>query len=42
MNHVDGTFGPLPVSPLVPGHEIVGRVTEIGPAVSRHQVGDLV
>lgn len=23
----DGRFGPLPVSPLVPGHEIVGRVT---------------
>lgn len=42
MNFVDGTFGPLPVSPLVPGHEIVGRVTETGPAVTRHQVGDLV
>ncbi|MFD9650922.1 NAD(P)-dependent alcohol dehydrogenase [Streptomyces mirabilis] len=42
MNYVDGSFGPLAVSPLVPGHEIVGRVTEIGPEVSRHQVGDLV
>lgn len=28
--------------PMVPGHEIVGRVTEVGPAVSRFQVGDLV
>ncbi|MEU9397611.1 NAD(P)-dependent alcohol dehydrogenase [Streptomyces sp. NPDC048324] len=42
MNFVDGSFGPLPVSPLVPGHEIVGRVTETGSAVTRHQVGDLV
>jgi uncharacterized zinc-type alcohol dehydrogenase-like protein len=42
MNFVDGSFGPLPVSPLVPGHEIVGRVTETGTDVTRHQVGDLV
>ncbi|MEW2260396.1 NAD(P)-dependent alcohol dehydrogenase [Streptomyces sp. NPDC047869] len=42
MNFVDGSFGPLPVSPLVPGHEIVGRVTETGSDVTRHQVGDLV
>ncbi|WP_331750038.1 NAD(P)-dependent alcohol dehydrogenase (plasmid) [Streptomyces longwoodensis] len=42
MNFVDGSFGPLPVSPLVPGHEIVGRVTDTGSAVTRHQVGDLV
>lgn len=42
MNYVDGTFGPLAISPLVPGHEIVGRVTETGPEVTRHQVGDLV
>jgi uncharacterized zinc-type alcohol dehydrogenase-like protein len=42
MNFVGGEFGPLPVSPLVPGHEIVGRVTETGSEVTRHQVGDLV
>ncbi|ALO92405.1 NADP-dependent alcohol dehydrogenase [Streptomyces hygroscopicus subsp. limoneus] len=42
MNFVDGSFGSLPVSPLVPGHEIVGRVTETGSDVTRHQVGDLV
>ncbi|MCX4409678.1 MULTISPECIES: NAD(P)-dependent alcohol dehydrogenase [unclassified Streptomyces] len=42
INFVGGAFGPLPISPLVPGHEIVGRVTEIGPEVTRHQVGDLV
>ena len=27
---------------LAPGHEIVGRVTEVGSDVSRHKVGDLV
>ena len=30
------------VYPCVPGHEIVGRVAEIGEAVTLHQVGDLV
>lgn len=28
--------------PLVPGHEIVGRITEIGSAVKKYHVGDLV
>ncbi|MFI5936537.1 NAD(P)-dependent alcohol dehydrogenase [Actinoplanes sp. NPDC051494] len=28
--------------PLVPGHELVGRVTETGSAVTAHRVGDLV
>jgi uncharacterized zinc-type alcohol dehydrogenase-like protein len=37
-----GDFGPLPASPLVPGHEIVGVVTEVGGEVTRHQVGDRV
>jgi uncharacterized zinc-type alcohol dehydrogenase-like protein len=30
------------VYPCMPGHEIVGRVTRIGAAVTRHDVGDLV
>ena len=30
------------VYPIVPGHEIVGRVAEIGAGVSRHRVGDRV
>jgi alcohol dehydrogenase (NADP+) len=29
------------VYPCVPGHEIVGRVTQVGAAVTRFQVGDL-
>ncbi|MNQ07331.1 Aldehyde reductase YahK [compost metagenome] len=28
--------------PLVPGHEIIGRVSAIGTSVSNHQVGDIV
>jgi uncharacterized zinc-type alcohol dehydrogenase-like protein len=28
--------------PLVPGHEIVGRVAQVGPEVTKHKVGDLV
>jgi uncharacterized zinc-type alcohol dehydrogenase-like protein len=28
--------------PVVPGHEIVGTVTAVGPDVTRHQVGDTV
>jgi len=30
------------VYPIVPGHEIIGRVTAVGSAVSRHRAGDLV
>jgi len=30
------------IYPCVPGHEIVGRVREVGAAVTRHQVGDVV
>ncbi len=29
------------VYPIVPGHEIVGRVTRVGPAVSKYKPGDL-
>ncbi|MGC4116843.1 MAG: NAD(P)-dependent alcohol dehydrogenase [Myxococcales bacterium] len=31
-----------PAYPVVPGHEIVGRVTKVGSAVTRHKAGDLV
>jgi alcohol dehydrogenase (NADP+) len=30
------------VYPVVPGHEIVGRVTRVGSAVGKHKAGDLV
>ncbi|KIU51509.1 MULTISPECIES: NAD(P)-dependent alcohol dehydrogenase [Pseudomonas] len=32
----------IAVYPLMPGHEIVGKVTAVGASVSRYQVGDLV
>src|SRR3954454_9727639 len=30
------------VYPIVPGHEIVGRVAKVGSVVTKHKVGDLV
>jgi alcohol dehydrogenase (NADP+) len=30
------------IYPCVPGHEIIGRVVEVGPGVSRFKVGDVV
>ena len=41
IHTVNGDWGPQPF-PVVPGHEIVGRVTEVGSAVTDHQVGDRV
>ena len=31
-----------PHYPVVPGHEIIGRVLEVGPKVTKYKVGDLV
>ncbi|MFC4783964.1 NAD(P)-dependent alcohol dehydrogenase [Nocardioides sp. MAHUQ-72] len=41
IHTVNGDWGPQPF-PVVPGHEIVGVVTEVGADVTRHQVGDRV
>ena len=41
IHTVNGDWGPQPF-PVTPGHEIVGRVTEVGSEVSRHSVGDRV
>jgi len=41
IHTVNGDWGPQPF-PVVPGHEIVGTVTEVGPEVSTHRVGDRV
>ena len=30
------------VYPCMPGHEVVGRVTQVGSSVTRHKVGDMV
>ncbi|MEU0313835.1 NAD(P)-dependent alcohol dehydrogenase [Nocardioides sp. NPDC006273] len=41
IHTVNGDWGRQPF-PVVPGHEIVGRVTEVGSSVTRHKVGDRV
>ena len=41
IHTVRGDWGPQPF-PVVPGHEIVGTVTEVGSEVGKHRVGDRV
>ena len=41
IHTVNGDWGPQPF-PVVPGHEIVGIVAEVGADVTRHRVGDRV
>lgn len=41
LHTVEGDL-PLPVLPLVPGHQIVGTVQELGGEVTRFQLGDRV
>jgi uncharacterized zinc-type alcohol dehydrogenase-like protein len=41
IHTVNGDWGPQPF-PVVPGHEIVGVVAEVGSAVTTHGVGDRV
>src|SRR5215218_1921482 len=41
IHTVNGDWGPQPF-PVVPGHENVGIVTEVGPEVTTHEVGDRV
>lgn len=41
LHTVNGDWGPQPY-PLIPGHEIVGRVTAIGPEVTKFSVGQNV
>ena len=41
LHTVNGDWGPQPY-PVVPGHEIVGRVLEVGPEVKKYKTGDHV
>lgn len=41
LHTVKGEWGPVDY-PMVPGHEIVGRVSRVGSSVARHKVGDIV
>lgn len=41
LDEIEGRTPPS-VLPMIPGHEVVGRVTEKGDRVTRHEVGDRV
>ncbi|NBX23141.1 MAG: NAD(P)-dependent alcohol dehydrogenase [Microbacteriaceae bacterium] len=41
IHTVKGDWGPQPF-PVVPGHEVIGRVAEVGSAVTKFAVGDRV
>jgi propanol-preferring alcohol dehydrogenase len=41
LDEIEGRTPPSAL-PMVPGHEVIGRVTETGAAVTRHAVGDRV
>lgn len=41
LDEIEGRTAP-PVLPVVPGHEVVGRVAEIGPGSHRYAIGDRV
>ncbi|MGI9222759.1 MAG: alcohol dehydrogenase catalytic domain-containing protein [Woeseiaceae bacterium] len=41
LDEIEGR-APPPVLPVIPGHEVVGRIVEIGNAVTQHAVGDRV
>jgi propanol-preferring alcohol dehydrogenase len=41
LDEIEGR-APPPLLPIVPGHEVVGYVDELGPGVSRHKPGDRV
>ena len=42
LHAVDGDWTPPPVIPLIPGHEVAGRVAKIGPGVTGFAAGDEV
>jgi propanol-preferring alcohol dehydrogenase len=42
LHAVDGDWTPPPVIPLIPGHEVAGKVAKLGPGVTDFAVGDEV
>lgn len=42
VHAIDGDWSPPPTIPLIPGHEVTGRVTALGPGVERLTVGQMV
>jgi uncharacterized zinc-type alcohol dehydrogenase-like protein len=41
LHMVRNEWGGGTVYPIVPGHEMVGRITQVGPAVTKYKPGDL-
>ena len=41
LDEIEGRTPP-PTLPVVPGHEVIGQVDDIGASVSRHRIGDRV
>lgn len=42
LHAVDGDWTPPPVLPLIPGHEVAGRIAKLGDGVSGFEIGDHV
>jgi propanol-preferring alcohol dehydrogenase len=42
LHAVDGDWTPPPVIPLIPGHEVAGKVAKLGPGVTGFEIGDEV
>lgn len=42
LHAIDGDWTPPPVIPLIPGHEVAGKVAKLGPGVTGFKVGDEV
>lgn len=42
LHAVDGDWTPQPVIPLIPGHEVTGKVAKLGPGVAALAIGDEV
>jgi len=42
LHAIDGDWTPPPVIPLIPGHEVAGKVAKLGPGVTGFSVGDEV
>ena len=41
LDEIEGRTAP-PILPVVPGHEVVGRVAKLGAGASRHKIDDRV
>ena len=42
LHAIEGDWTPLPVLPLIPGHEVAGTVAKLGPGVTGFALGDAV